>query len=155
MIVYRLTKSAYALNLSGKGAELAGGRWNNKGTALLYTSSSRALCLAETMVHISTNTLLVDFTMVSIEVMVDNFDIITTDQLPPDWRSIPAPASTRQIGDQFYQANQHLVLQIPSVIVPQENNYLINPNHPDKHHIRIIHSEPFTFDTRFFKKETR
>lgn len=151
MIVYRLTKSAYALDLSGKGAELAGGRWNNKGTALLYTSSSRALCLAETMVHISTDALLIDFHMISIDVPADNLFFISREQLPPDWRNIPAPPSTRQIGDQFCQANQHFVLQLPSVIIPEEYNYLINPNHPESHQMKVIHAEPFTFDTRFFK----
>jgi RES domain-containing protein len=151
MIVYRLSKSTYANDLSGKGAEVAGGRWNNKGTPFIYTSGSRALCLAEVMVHIPSDSLLVDYSMITLEVPDKKMQTLLPPNLPENWRTIPAPSSTRQIGDAFCRANLYLVLKVPSVIVPEEYNYLINPKHPDMSRLKIIHIEAFTFDTRFFK----
>ncbi len=72
MIVYRLSKSKYSADLSGKGAEKAGGRWNSKGVAMVYTSASRALCTAEVSVHVPLGIVPVDYELVSIEIPDDS-----------------------------------------------------------------------------------
>ncbi|MFZ1678022.1 MAG: RES family NAD+ phosphorylase, partial [Saprospiraceae bacterium] len=69
-----------------------------------------------------------------------------------DWSSIPHAHSTQQIGDQFVKANKYLVMKVPSVIVPGEFNYLINPNHKDMKSVKIKSKEPFNFDKRLFQK---
>ena len=95
MIVYRFCRKAYANDLSGRGAELNGGRWNSKGTAMIYTSPSRALCLVEIMVHIPAGIIPKDFHLVSI-LIPDNTDVITLGlkDLPENWNKNPVPAST-------------------------------------------------------------
>ncbi|MGB3077868.1 MAG: RES family NAD+ phosphorylase, partial [Saprospiraceae bacterium] len=138
MIVYRLSKSVHALDLSGKGAEKNGGRWNSKGTALIYTSETRALCMAEIAVHTPLGILPQDYELIAIE-FPEHTKVLEPDlkSFPADWRSIPHAHSTQEIGDQFVKANKYLVMKVPSVIVPGEFNYLINPNHKDMKSVKI------------------
>lgn len=151
MIVYRLARFKYSNNLSGKGAEKTGGRWNSKGTALLYTSESRALCTAEIAVHTPLGCVPDDYVMIAVEIP-DNASMkqIDPDDLPANWKSFPHPHATQEIGDRFVSDNKNLVLKVPSAIVQGDFNYLINPSHPDFDKIRISGSEPFEFDTRLF-----
>src|SRR5690349_20226228 len=98
MIVYRLSKGQYHADLSGKGAELYGGRWNSKGVALLYTSQSRALAFAEVAVHLPVRIVPKDYYLVSIS-FTDTIKIleIAEADLPNDWRSNPHSNSTQRI----------------------------------------------------------
>ena len=151
MIVYRLTKSKYANDLSGKGAELAGGRWNSKGVALVYTGESRALCTAELAVHIPLGILPDNYVLVGINIPEDCvISKINKDDLDPDWKLYPHPDSTQNIGDHFVSENRYLVLKVPSAVVPGDYNWLINPAHKDAHNIKIIETVPFEFDERLF-----
>jgi len=151
MIVFRLSKSKFARDLSGKGAEKSGGRWNSKGTALVYTSESRALCTTEIAVHTPLGNLPLDYQLITIEIP-DEIKIHKTDTLtlPVDWKSLPHSHSTREIGDKFVSDGFFAVLQVPSAVVQDEYNFLINPNHSDADKIRIIAIEPFSFDERLF-----
>ncbi|MEP6794118.1 MAG: RES family NAD+ phosphorylase [Saprospiraceae bacterium] len=153
MIVYRLSKSIHAHDLSGKGAEINGGRWNSKGIALIYTSETRALCMAEIAVHTPLGILSLDYELITIE-FPDHIKIHTLDfkNLSADWSSIPHAHSTQEIGDQFVKANKYLVIKVPSVIVKGEFNYLINPNHKDMKSVKIKSRESFNFDKRLFRK---
>ena len=153
MIVYRLTKGKYHLDLSGKGAELYGGRWNSKGVPMLYTSESRALAFAEIAMHIPMGIVPKDYFLISIDVP-DTASILrlTDADMPADWRSNPHSNTTQQIGDQFVAENKLLVLQVPSAVVPGDYNFLVNPNHPKSSNVKVIASEPFEFDSRFVKR---
>lgn len=152
MIVYRLSLRSFCNDLSGKGAELWGGRWNSKGHALLYTCESRALCITEIAVHTPLGIVPVDYWLSSIEIP-ENSPIleINADNLPPDWKSFPHSASTQIIGDVFIRDKKYLALKVPSVVVQGEYNYLINPVHSSMSTIRILKTEPFLFDERLFK----
>lgn len=151
MIVYRLTKSKYANDLSGRGAALSGGRWNSKGIAMLYTSESRALCTAELAVHTAMGNLPTDYVLVTIYIPEDiTIEEINKNQLTPDWKSFPHPDSTQRSGDHFVRDNRTPVLKVPSAVVPGDYNYLINPAHGDAQKLRIIKTEPFGFDGRLF-----
>jgi RES domain-containing protein len=153
MIVYRLTKGKYQLDLSGKGAELYGGRWNSKGVPLLYTSQSRALAFAEIAMHIPMGIVPKDYFLVSIEIPdTANILNLTEADMPADWRSNPHSGTTQQIGDHFVTENKFLVLQVPSAVVPGDYNFLVNPNHPASSNVKVIASEPFEFDSRFVKR---
>lgn len=153
MIVYRLSKSTYAKILSGKGAEKSGARWNSKGTALLYTSETRALCTTEIAVHTPLGNIPLDYKIISIEIP-ENIKIkeLNDSVIPDDWKSFPNPHSTQEIGDKFVTDGKFLALKVPSAVVQGEYNYLINPNHKDFKTLRIKSIEPFDFDKRLFIK---
>jgi RES domain-containing protein len=153
MIVFRLSKSKFANDLSGKGAEKSGGRWNSKGTALVYTSESRALCTTEIAVHTPLGNLPLDYQLISIEIPDDvPIQKITSSDLPSDWKSIPHVYSTQSIGDKFVAEGIFPVLKVPSAVVQDEYNYLINPAYIGSAAIKIKTIEPFNFDERLFLK---
>lgn len=151
MKVYRLSKTKYAGDLLGKGAEMAGGRWNSKGTAMLYTSQTRALCTAEIAVHAPLGIIPKDFSLIAIEIPEHSIVTISTEALQPDWKSFPHSGSTQAIGDKFVNDNEFLVLKVPSAVVQGEFNYLLNTKHPDFHQVKIVQTESFEFDKRLFK----
>lgn len=153
MIVYRLSKSKFARELSGKGAERSGGRWNSKGVAVVYTSGSRALCVAEIAVHTGLGIVPDGYEMVTIEIpdKIPLFEV-TADQLPKDWKSIPHPGKTQVLGDVLIKENKYPVIKVPSAVVQGDFNYLINPNHKDLQKIKTIKTEKFGFDERMFLK---
>lgn len=151
MIVYRLTRAQFAGDLSGKGAEKAGGRWNSKGTAMVYTSETRALCTAEIAVHTPLGNVPLDYVLVTITIPNDVPVMqIPAKKLPEDWQSIPHSHTTQEIGDAFAGKLEFAVMKVPSAVVQGEYNYLINPLHPDTRKIKVTASEPFTFDERLF-----
>ena len=153
MIVYRLSKSAFSKDLSGKGAEKCGGRWNSKGVAILYTSDSRALCTTEIAVHTPLGNIPTDYEIIGIEIHDETkIKELTINNLPYDWMRFPHSASTQEIGDNFIKGGIFLVLKVPSVIVQGEYNYLINPNHKDIKRIKIKSTDTFSFDERLFIK---
>ena len=150
MIVYRLSKGQYANDLSGKGAELVGGRWNSRGNAMLYTSQSIALCVTEIAVHVPLGILPKDYQLIHIE--IPDEDLLEMKRLPKDWQSFPHSNSTQMIGDKFLKEHKHLVFKVPSAAVQGEFNFLINPRHKNFNHIKIVKIENFNFDERLFKR---
>jgi len=152
MMVYRLSKSNFASDLSGKGAAKSGGRWNSKGTAIIYTSQSRALCTTEIAVHTPLGNLPVDYCLISIEIPDNSILEIKSLELGSNWRSFPHQHFTQLVGDKFVDDAIYLVLKVPSAVVQDEFNYLINPNHILAGTLKIIAIEPFDFDKRLFLK---
>ncbi|HEX2536230.1 MAG TPA: RES family NAD+ phosphorylase [Chitinophagaceae bacterium] len=150
MTVFRLSGGRYRHDLSGKGAELHGGRWNSKGTALVYTSQSRALAYAEVSIHLPLGIVPKDYHLITIH-LPDTASILELpeEDLPPDWRSNPHGDSTQRIGDRFAAEATHLALRVPSAVVPGDFNFLLNPAHPMMTEVRITHTVPFEFDSRF------
>jgi RES domain-containing protein len=153
MTVFRLCKSKYSKDLSGLGAGKTGGRWNSKGKALIYTSSSRALCVAEIAVHTPFGILPKDYKLITINIPdeIGQQEIKKSD-LPKDWYIFPHPNSTQAFGDNFISESNYLVLKVPSSVVQGDFNYLINPEHQESAKIKILSIEPFQFDTRLFIK---
>ena len=153
MIVYRLSKGKYYNDLSGKGAEMYGGRWNSKGVALLYCAETRALCFAEVAVHLPVGITPKDYYLITIEFprTATILELLTGD-LPADLRSNPHSDSTQKIGDRFVSEGKDLVLRVPSAVVQGDYNYLINPAHKLFCDVWVVGSEPFEFDTRFFSR---
>lgn len=153
MIVYRLGNEKYKTDLSGKGAEKAGARWNSKGLAMVYTSESRALCTTEIAVRTPLGNIPVDYylTIIEIPASIEIGEIKPAD-LPRDWKSIPHPHSTQLTGDKFIAAGKFLVLKVPSAVVQGDYNYLINPAHKLMSKIKIVKTELFEFDERLFVK---
>ena len=151
MIVFRLSKAKYSHDLSGRGAEKAGGRWNSKGTAVLYTSESRALCTAEIAVHLPLGIVPINYELTTINIP-DTVDIQEVEELPEGWDASPPIRATQAIGDQFVSEGTSLVLKVPSVVIQGDFNYLLNPSHPDFDRVECLSTEPFGFDKRLFRR---
>lgn len=151
MNVYRLARRKYGIQLSGVGAAKSGNRWNSRGTEIIYTSSSRALAMAEVAVHLSIAMMPSDYLMLEI-LINDSRSILSIDpdDLEPNWNSFPHIRSTQLIGDQFITDHQYGVMKVPSAVVSGDHNYLINPKHSDFKKITIISQSDFKFDRRLF-----
>lgn len=134
----------------GESARNAGGRWNSPGSAVVYAASSLPLAALEILVHLPRESILARF--VAIPVTFDE-RLITTqkDTMPPDWRDYPAPPSTMRIGDAWFRSKASPVLRVPSVIIPSEINFLLNPTHPDFAKVAIGKPEEFRLDPRLIK----
>ncbi|MBA9079593.1 MULTISPECIES: RES family NAD+ phosphorylase [Rufibacter] len=153
MRVYRLSKGLYKNDLSGRGAELAGGRWNSKGTALLYTCESRALCTTEIAVHTPLGIVPSDYWLITLEIP-DALPFLEFERtlLPPDWKTFPHPNATQLLGDTFAREGKFVAAKVPSAVVQGDHNYLLNPRHPEFRQVQLVASEPFPFDERLFVK---
>ena len=148
-VLYRIARMKYARNLSGEGARLAGGRWNYKGTPLIYAAASRSLACLEALVHMSQADFLIKRKIVVIEIpKTIASQIIDKSVLPRNWRQYPPSFKLADIGTQWAGSMKSLLLQVPSAVVPEEFNMLINPAHPDMKHVKITKIEDFQFDKR-------
>ncbi|MEM1336858.1 MAG: RES family NAD+ phosphorylase [Bacteroidota bacterium] len=153
MVVFRLAKAKYKNDLSGIGAEKYGGRWNNKGTRMVYTAASRALTVLELAVHVAFNILPKNYHIVEIEIPENSileFDVSLLKN--KDWKSHPPIEFTQSEGDTFILENAFLGLKVPSAIVAGDFNYLLNPLHPDFDKVKITETAPFAFDERLFQE---
>lgn len=150
---FRLVKARHAAEaFSGEGARLYGGRWNQRGTALVYASESLALAALEQLVHLGAEE--AGFAFVFFEIGIPDelpIEQIAKEALSSDWRAEPPPDSTKALGTEWAQTMRTAVLCVPSVVVPSEHNYLLNPAHPESPRIRISKPEPFTFNPRMWK----
>jgi RES domain-containing protein len=145
---WRLTKARYlSAAWDGEGARRSGGRWNSAGTAVVYTSATLSLALVETLVHLPSG-VLPAFAAVRVEFDDALIAVLEDEALPRDWRHDPAPASTRSIGDAWVLSGTSAALRVPSVVVPMEFNYVLNPRHPDFARVVVGAPLPFPFDPR-------
>jgi len=148
MILYRLTKCIYADDLSGTGGRLFGGRWNSTGKPAIYFASSRALAVLEVLVHLQPLMLPDDYCLVEAEAPQNSISQVSIEHLPANWKDVSPPNDLKKIGDEFLKRQAHLLMQVPSSIVPMEYNYLLNPLYPEMKNVKILSSEPFDFDSR-------
>lgn len=148
MIVYRLSKTRFAMDLSGRGAERSGGRWNSKGVPMLYTSASRVLCLVEIAVHVPLGMVPDDYSIVTLDIPDDPITELAGEDLPVGWQSFPHTNASRKTGDQFVAAAEYLAMKVPSAVVQGEFNYLLNPARPWFSEVKILEVEPFPFTYR-------
>lgn len=147
--VWRIcTKRHLRVAFSGEGAGLNGGRWNSPGTPIVYTAATQSLAALEILVHTADPNDLIDLGYVSVPVEVEEAMISEVTKLPGNWKSYPAPISTMRLGDAWVRAKTSVVLRVPSVVIPSESNFLLNPTHPDFQSLSIGKPIPFAFDQR-------
>ena len=152
MEVFRLARKKYPVELSGKGASIAGARWNSKGTEIIYCAQSRALAMAEVVVHLSLAILPNDFVMLTIHIPdAVAIEILNPEVLKEDWNVFPCTFETPLLGDDFVKKNDACIMKVPSATVKGDFNFLINPNHKDFNKIKITEQIDFPFDKRIFK----
>lgn len=128
------TRDYEADDLSGKGAEITGGRWNDRGTPVVYTSTNRALAALETIVHLNAGGLPLNRYLIEITISDDVWsaaEVIDAATAPVGWDAEPASKTSSDFGTRWARSNVSLLLRVPSVIVTEESNVLINPRHPD------------------------
>lgn len=149
MFVFRITKARYAQDLSGEGARLYGGRWNSKGTAVLYVAESRSLAAMELAVHVNLMVKPRNLVMLELEIP-DALPVLDlpADALPLGWDTYPHPEITQKIGDLFVAAGEGVALKIPSVVIKGDHNYILNPLFPNYAEVRIKSMYKFDFDPR-------
>lgn len=148
MIVYRVGRTKYATDLNGEGARLFGGRWNNKMISCLYTSESRALAILEYTVNVNIDDIPRALSITSIEIPDRSIKILSEADLPGNWKYSPAPSSTKKFGSKLLQDAEFPIIRIPSTIIPNEFNYLLNPLHRDSKKFKIIDISDFVYDVR-------
>lgn len=132
---------------SGEGAAKYGGRWNSQGRAVVYASATISLAALETLVHLVPPVLLryVVFRIDFDDALVEK---VEAGSLSRGWKAEPPAKPSQAIGDSWVRQGRTAVLEVPSIIVPSESNYLLNPSHPDFKKISIGKPKAFAFDPR-------
>lgn len=150
MRVWRIARACYA-PLDGEGARLMGGRWNSAGRPVVYTSRTAALCVLEVLVWTDPEDVPDDLRLYEIEVP-DSAPIlrVSSGSLSANWTE-PGSPECIEAGDRWLAAADALALEVPSAVLPEEHNLLINPRHPDAAGVHVVDSRPFTFDLRLLR----
>jgi len=152
MFVYRITKKEY-IALDGRGGLYGPGRWHKKGNFVIYTSEHASLAAWEKIVHVAGfENLPRDLFLVKIEIP-DRIEILSVPQkiLVAEWDSFPFAKETIEFGTSFLRNKEYLALKVPTVIIPDEYNIILNPLHPEILQCKIISEIPFKFDKRVSK----
>ncbi len=148
---WRIVKAKHAATaFSGDGAAKYGGRWNSRGVPMIYASASKSLAVLESLVHLNPP---VAFAYVEFGIEFGKVTIrhLSPRDLPADWRQEPPQSGTQTLGDEWVASGDSAILAVPSVILPSETNFLLNPMHPDFKKIKIARSAAFAFDPRLIK----
>ena len=155
MVVWRITRRAHHA-LDGEGARLHGGRWSSEGRAVIYTSRSLSLAALEYLVHV--DPLLAPSDLVALEIELPDeaglgADVDSSHFPPGDWRAYPGPDWQAELGDLWLADGTFLWLSVPSAIVPEERNILINPAHSRMTAVRVKSTREFGFDKRLMARD--
>jgi RES domain-containing protein len=141
-------KSAF----TGEGARLYGGRWNSPGTLMIYTAQSQSLAILEMLVHLDSPELLKKYVLFAVEIDAVLVTPLDQSSLPKNWKADPVPATVQVVGDAWAASRSSVALSVPSALVPDESNFLLNPLHPDFPKLKIQRPSAFQFDPRFATK---
>lgn len=146
--LWRLARKPY-LALDGEGARLAGGRWNSEGVAVVYTSETLSLAALEYLAHLDPDDAPDDLTAVAVAIpATTGIDEVRPEDLPAHWNTVFDHPRCVAIGDAWATGGGSLGLRVPSALVPEERNVLLNPAHPDARRVRVAGTRRFVFDRR-------
>lgn len=148
MELFRISKVVHAEKLKASGMP---NRWNIRGQRVIYAGSSRSLATLEMLVHRAGIAPIEDLRVMVIHVPDDDRYMrqIMTRELPSNWRTLAAYGFLQQIGSAWYQKKETLLLKVPSAVIAQEYNIIINTEHPDfKRQVKLIRTEPYFWDQR-------
>ena len=142
--VYRVCRAIH-FRLNGIGAMRVGGRWNSPGRPVVYMAESISLAVLENLVHLHKDVFPTGYVVVSAEIP-DDVSILTEAEIRKNAQTMPS-----ELGDEWMATLSSAVLKVPSVVVPKEFNYLLNPAHSEFEKIKPAPPEPFQFDERMFE----
>lgn len=148
MLVFRIAHKKYAQNLSVSGLS---GRWNSNGKLVLYTSENISLALLENMVYRVGTGFNDDFKIMVIEVPDESLEQIDTKKLPKNWRDIESYSELQKMGDFWYDQQKNLILKVPSSVLPENYNFIINTTHLDFKKVKLIDVVNYEPDERLEK----
>ena len=155
LTTYRIFKTKYSYAwFDGEGAFRFGGRWNTRGRRLLYSSGTLSLALLEVLVHLEKDEMVPQYSLATLtfdEHLVS--DVTEIADLPNDWSGPMLSAEVRAIGDEWCRSLRSVVLKVPSIVVPNEFNYLINVEHEDFDKVKLGDPERFVFDDRLINRK--
>jgi RES domain-containing protein len=150
--VWRIASAAHAA-FDGEGARRHGSRWTPRGIPAVFTSATLSLAALERFVHTDSDLEPTELMAVPAEIHDDiAIEAVEVETLLAGWRTFPAPPALTLIGEQWFRSSRTAVLSVPSVVVPHERNFVLNPTHREFARIVIGRSEPFSFDPRMWKK---
>lgn len=141
MLIYRICRADFATNLYASGFA---GRWNQEGQWVLYASASRSLAALEQLANRSGLVLSTPYSVMTIEIPDDasSMSSVLHGSLPSDWRTLAGYGRLQTIGADWYMQSDTLLLRVPSVLIPQEFNYLVHTKHPDfDRRVRLVEVE--------------
>lgn len=148
---WRTLRATYADSaFSGEGARLFGGRWNRVGTPVVYLAEHRSLAVLELLTQDPGATDLAGLLLAS--VAFDPSEVEHLEALPDDWDARPAPASTAALGTEWAESGRSLVLRVPSVVLPAESNYILNPRHPSAARLAYGAAAALSLDPRLAER---
>jgi RES domain-containing protein len=146
--VYRIVEADSAETaFTGDDAFENGGRWSEPGHAVVYTAGSLALAALESLVHRKHDARGTRFVCVSARIP-ETVSLVRGQRLPREWNARPPKDASRLFGSRWLHAKRHAVLAVPSVVLPSEHNFLLDPAHPDFVAIVVGRPVPFRFDPR-------
>lgn len=148
MEVFRIARESHSKEITASGRA---NRWNFDDQFMVYTGSSRALSTLELIVHQNSISPAFKYKVMIISIADEEglFTHLLQKDLPKNWRSMIAYPELQQLGSNWYQGNQSLVLRVPSAVIPREYNYIINVNHPDfKGKVSLVRTEDYFWDER-------
>ena len=149
---WRIVKARNAASaFTGEGARKAGGRWNSPGVAVVYAAGTASLAMLEMLVHLQSRELLRCYVLFEVTFDESLVAAVASKDLPGTWRISPPSAQGQGLGDAWVSGGSSAVLKLPSVIVPDEFNYLLNPSHGDFAKLIIGPKQPVEFDHRLLK----
>ena len=147
MIVYRCTLKKWARDITGTGAFLYGGRWNDPGKYLVYTAENNVLAAFEVALRVPLEHISKNYVMVPIEIP-DKTEVMEP-ALPRQWHL--KMEITRSIGEKFVNERKYLMMKVPSALISDSFNYLINPNHALIKKVTVLDARPILFDKRLLE----
>lgn len=152
MRAWRVSKASRADDLSGKGAAMEGGRWNDENLRAVYLGLSPAICCLETFVHHNQRPI-IPLKIVMLDLPDDPglFHEPAIQTLPAKWNSLPADRPSMDYGSAWLNEGKQLGLIVPSAVLPLERNIMLNPMHPAMQQVKIIEVLDFSYDERMFK----
>ena len=150
---WRITPAKYqSAAFSGEGAKEYGGRFNSVGTSVVYTSESLALAILELLTKINSRSRAAGRVCLPVRFDEAHVQVRSEDDLPEGWDARPYGPASQKVGDAWIRTQASLVVQVPSIVVPRERNYLINPQHPDASDLEIGEPEPLDLDPRILSE---
>jgi len=146
------TPTYAADDASGSGAKITGGRWNRKGTPMVYAASTIALACLETLVHLGAGGLPLNRYLVRLDIPEDVWEAAqrySAASAPVGWDAVPAGKSSLDAGEAWLATGASALLLVPSIVVPEECNVLVNPTHPDAAALKWSKVRRWLYDARF------
>jgi RES domain-containing protein len=150
MEVFRIAKTTFSQKLSASGSA---NRWNMKNQQVIYAGSSRSLSTLELIVHKGAVVPSEKYQVMIISIADEDtlYKQVHVKDLPRNWRTFTAYATLQKIGARWINSQESLILKVPSAIIPQEYNYVINTEHPDfPRKVQLVRTEAYFWDSRLF-----